>query len=218
MTNRRSTFHILLLTCLIPVFAWSVINCRDMLTWVLEATPVMIAIPLLIFLYRRFRLTSLVYILIWIHLIILLVGAHYTYAEMPLFNWIRDTFDLSRNHYDRVGHFAQGFVPAMIAREVLLRKSPLQKGKWLAFIVVSICLSISAMYELLEWTAAITASDATVSFLATQGDQWDTQKDMLLCLIGTIAALLTLPRIHDRQLKKLTEAETATSQRQCAEV
>src|SRR3989339_1708689 len=170
MIKKQFNFHVFLILSLTAVFIWSLINCRDTLTWVLEAAPVIIAVPLLIFLYPRFRMTKLIYILIWIHAVILLIGAHYTYAEMPLFSWIRDTFDLSRNHYDRVGHFAQGFVPAMIAREVLLRNSVLDKGKWLIFIVICICLSISSLYELFEWAAAITASDATVSFLATQGD------------------------------------------------
>jgi putative membrane protein len=132
-----------------------------------------------------------------------MVGGHYTYAEVPLFNWIRDTFGLARNHYDRVGHFAQGFVPAMITREILLRTSPLRAGKWLTTIVVAVCLAISALYELLEWAVAAATGSAAEAFLGTQGDVWDTQKDIAICLAGALAALLTLTRIHDRALALL---------------
>ncbi len=136
---------------LVAVFVWSGIGPRDVATWWLEVMPVIIGVPILVATYRRFPLTSLAYILIWLHAIILMVGGHYTYAEMPLFNWIRDAFALSRNHYDRVGHFAQGFVPAILAREVLLRTSPLRAGKWLFFLVCCVSLAISAFYELVEW-------------------------------------------------------------------
>ena len=150
--------------------------------------------------YPRFRFTDLVYTLIAAHMIILMIGGHYTYAEVPLFNWIRDTFGFSRNHYDRLGHFAQGFVPAMIAREVFLRRSPLRRGKWLIFVVLSVCLSISAMYELVEWTTAVLSGSAADAFLGTQGDVWDTQKDMTFALVGAMVALLTMTRWHDREL------------------
>ena len=153
--------------------------------------------------YRRFKLTTLTYILIWLHAIILLIGAHYTYARMPLFNWLAEVLDLSRNHYDRLGHVFQGFVPAMIARELLLRTSPLQKSKWLFFIVIGCCLGISAAYELLEWIVAVASGSASVAFLATQGDEWDTQKDMALCLAGAIMSLLTLSGSQDKALEKL---------------
>ena len=201
--TKDKKLHIFLLVSLIPIFIWSLIDCFDFLTWVLEALPVIIGGAILISVYRKFRLTGLVYILIWVHMIILLVGAHYTYARMPLFDWFRDVFELSRNHYDRLGHIAQGFVPAIIARELLLRKSTLQKGKWLFFIVVCICLAISAAYELLEWIVAVAAQDDAVAFLATQGDVWDTQKDMALCLGGAVIALLTLGKLHDKGLEKL---------------
>ncbi|MHC4396238.1 MAG: DUF2238 domain-containing protein [Planctomycetota bacterium] len=158
---------------------------------------------ILISIYRKFRFTSLVYILIWVHMIILLVGAHYTYARMPLFDWFKDVFDLSRNHYDRLGHFVQGFVPAIIAREVLLRKSILQNRRWLFFIVLCICLALSATFELFEWLVAAAAQDDAVSFLAIQGDEWDTQKDMALCLVGAIIALLSLGKLHNKALEKL---------------
>jgi len=195
--------HIFLLASITAFFIWSLVDCFDLFTWVLEALPVIIGVAILISVYRNFRFTRLVYILIWIHMIILLIGAHYTYARMPLFNWIRDAFELSRNHYDRLGHFAQGFVPAIIAREVLLRKSILQNRRWLFFIVVSICLAISAAFELFEWLVALLAQDNAVSFLATQGDIWDTQKDMALCLAGAVIALLSLGKVHDRVLERL---------------
>ena len=197
--------HVWLLLSLCLVFLWSLIDCFDFFTWVLEAMPVIIGVAILAAVYKKFRLTNLAYVLIWIHAIILLVGAHYTYARMPLFNWLKDALELSRNHYDRLGHVAQGFVPAIIAREVLLRKSPLQKGKWLFFIVICICLAISAFYELLEWLTAVTIADHAIAFLATQGDVWDTQKDMALCLIGALAAMLTLSRWHDRALQNLAD-------------
>ena len=167
--------------------------------------PVILGLPLLVATYRRFPLTPLAYLLIWMHAIILLVGGHYTYAEMPLFNWIRDTFHLSRNHYDRVGHFAQGFVPAILAREVLLRTSPLRPGKWLFFLVCCVALAISAFYELIEWWAALlTSPETATAFLGTQGDVWDTQWDMTLALVGAIVSQGWLGRVHAGQLARLT--------------
>jgi len=202
-TATETRIHFILLASITALFIWSLVDCFDFFTWVLEAVPVIIGVTIIISVYRKFRFTSLVYILIWIHMIILLIGAHYTYARMPLFNWIRDALELSRNHYDRLGHFAQGFVPAIIAREVLLRKSILQNRRWLFFIVVSICLAISAAFELFEWLVALLAQDNAVSFLATQGDVWDTQKDMALCLAGAVIALLSLGKVHDRALERL---------------
>jgi putative membrane protein len=161
-------------------------------------------VPLLVATYRRFPLTPLAYVLIWLHAVILMVGGHYTYAEVPLFDWIRDAFGLARNHYDRVGHLAQGFVPAILAREVLLRTSPLRPGRWLFFLVCCVCLAISALYELIEWWAALLTSPETgTAFLGTQGDVWDTQWDMFLALVGSVAALLALSRLHQRQLDQL---------------
>lgn len=142
------------------------------------------------------------YVLILIQAIILVIGGHYTYAEMPFFNWLRDTFHLARNHYDRLGHFVQGFVPAMISREILLRKSPLKNGKLLSFLVISICLAISASYELIEWGVAAATGSAADAFLGTQGDVWDTQWDMLLALCGSIISLLTLQKFHNSVLKQ----------------
>ena len=170
-------------------------------TWLLEVFPVLIGAPIVIATYRAFRLTPLLYRLIFIHALILILGAHFTYARVPLGLWIQDLLDLSRNHYDRLGHFAQGFMPAILAREILIRHSVLTPGKWLFFIVVCICLAFSAFYELLEWWAAVIGGQAADHFLATQGDVWDTQWDMLLALIGAISAQLTLAKLHDYELQ-----------------
>jgi len=202
-TAKDTMLHVFLLVSLALVFIWSYVGCFDFWGWFLEALLVFIGIGILISVYRKFRLTNLVYVLIWLHAIILLVGAHYTYSRVPLFNWIRDTFELSRNHYDRLGHFVQGFVPALIAREVLLRKSPLQRGGWLLATVICFCVAMSAVYELFEWLIVLVAKDEGVVFLATQGDVWDAQKDMALCLAGAFVSLLTLSKLHDRALKKM---------------
>lgn len=191
---------LVLLITLVAFFVWSGINPRDRFVWFLEVLPVILGVIPLLATYRRFRFTLLVYFLIWVHALILMLGGHYTYAEVPLFNWLRDTFHLSRNHYDRVGHFAQGFFPAMVAREVLLRTSPLKRGKWLFFIVVCICLALSALYELIEWWVAAATGEAASAFLGTQGDVWDTQKDMALALTGSILAQLLLAKRQDREL------------------
>ena len=177
-------FRYFLVFLVLAVMAWSGWQPKDVFTWFLEVAPVLIGLPLLILTFRRFPLTSLAYALLAIHAIILMVGGHYTYAEMPLFNWLRDAFELSRNHYDRVGHVAQGFIPAIVAREILLRRSPLAAGKWLFFLVTSVCLAISACYEFIEWWVALASGDEAVAFLATQGDVWDTQWDMFLALCG----------------------------------
>ena len=175
----------------------------DRLTWILEVFPVLVGMPLVVATYRRFPLTGLLYSLLFLHAIILMVGGHYSYAEVPLGFWVRDAFDLARNHYDRLGHFAQGFVPAILAREILARCSPLAGSRWLAFLVVSVCLAFSAFYELIEWWGALIFGDSAEAFLATQGDVWDTQWDMFLALCGALAAQLTLARRHDRELSLL---------------
>lgn len=195
-----------LLGVLVLVLLWSGVHPHDYFTWLLEVTPVLIAVPVLLATRARFPLTPLTYMLITIHAIILMIGGHYTYAEVPWFNWLRDTFDLSRNHYDRLGHLAQGFVPAIITREILLRTTALRTGKMLFFLVICVCLAISASYELVEWMVAASSGSDAVAFLATQGDIWDTQKDMLMALIGSLLALLLLPRLHDRQLQHLVSA------------
>jgi len=173
-------------------------------TWWMEVAPVLIGLPLLVATRRSFPLTPLLYRLLFLHALILIVGGHYTYARVPLGFWVRDLLDLSRNHYDRLGHFAQGFVPAILTRELLLRCSPLRPGKWLFFLVVCVCLAFSAFYEMIEWWAALLGGEAAESFLGTQGDPWDTQWDMFLALVGALTALVSLPRIHDRELARLT--------------
>jgi len=199
--SRPQALHIALLVVFLTVSVWSVINPRDLFTWFLEVLPALIGLVVIIATYKRFRLTTLLYVLICIHATILLIGGHYTYAEMPLFNWLRDTFSLGRNYYDRLGHLAQGFIPAMIAREVLLRLTPLRRGKMLFFIIVCICLAISAFYEFIEWWVAVASGSAADAFLGTQGDVWDTQWDMFFAFCGAILALLTLSKYHDKQLK-----------------
>ena len=185
------------------VFIWSVIGAHDRFTWFLEVFPILIVLPLLAATYSRFPMSRLVYVLIAVHAVILMIGAHYTYAEMPLFNWIRDEFHLARNYYDRLGHVAQGFIPAIAVREILLRASPLRPGKWLFFLVTCVALAGSACYELVEWWVAAASGSDAVAFLATQGDVWDTQWDMFLALLGAIAAQLLLVRIHDRSMAQL---------------
>lgn len=178
--------------------------------WLLEAGPAILALAILIPTFRRFRLTPLTYRLILIHALILTYGAHYTYAEVPLGGWAQETFGWARNHYDRLGHFAQGFIPAIVAREILLRTSPLQRGKWLAFLVVSVCLAFSALYELIEWWTAVLQGDGNLAadFLGSQGDVWDAQWDMFLCLLGAIVSLASLGWLHDRHLERLEPRES----------
>jgi putative membrane protein len=184
------------------VFIWSSIDPRDRTTWWLEVFPAILGALILAITFRRFRFTTLVYTLIALHMIILMVGGHYTYSQVPLFNWLRDRLHLSRNHFDRLGHFAQGFVPAMIAREVLIRNNVVRRGFWLIAVVLSFCMALSATYELFEWLVALISGSNADAFLATQGDPWDTQEDMAMCLLGAIGALVLMSRWHDRQLLK----------------
>jgi putative membrane protein len=185
------------------LLALSAIHPYEMGTWWMEVFPIFLAVPVLVATRRRFPLTPLVYTLIFVHACILMVGGHYTYARVPLGYWIQHALDLSRNPYDRIGHLAQGFVPAIVAREILLRRTPLRRGGWLFYIVCSICLAISACYEFVEWWAALIGGAAATDFLGTQGDVWDTQWDMLMALIGSILAQVLLAKLHDRQLQRL---------------
>jgi putative membrane protein len=175
----------------------------DRATWWLEVAPVLLGMPLLLATARRFPLTGLTYTLLAIHALILILGAHYTYARVPLGDWVRELLGLARNHYDRLGHFAQGFVPAILVRELLLRTSPLVRGRWLFVLVTATCLAFSACYEFIEWWTAVLTGDSATAFLGTQGDPWDTQWDMFLALVGAITAQLTLQRVHDRQLERV---------------
>lgn len=199
---KDKTLHLFLINSILIILIWSGINPFDKFTWILEVLPAIIGGFVLIIIYSKFKFTNLVYILIWVHALILIVGGHYTYAQMPLFNVIRDVFNLNRNYYDRLGHFSQGFIPAIIAREILIRNNIVTKKKWLEFIIVCICLAISASYELIEFAVAKFTGTAAEAFLGTQGDIWDTQWDMLFALIGSIVAILTLSKYHNKQLSK----------------
>lgn len=172
-------------------------------TWLMEVFPIILGVPLLVATAGRFPLTPMTYRLLFLHALILVVGGHYTYARVPLGTWAQDAFGLARNHYDRLGHFAQGFVPAIVTREVLLRRSPLRPGRWLFFLVTCVCLAISASYELIEWWSALIGGESATDFLGTQGDPWDTQWDMFLALVGAVTAQLSLGRVHNRQLADL---------------
>src|SRR5947207_5267386 len=181
------------------LLAVSAYHPHDMGTWVMEVFPIFIAVPILVATYRRFPLTPLVYTLIFVHACILMIGGHYTYARVPLGFWMKNAFGFARNHYDRIGHFAQGFVPAIVAREILRRRVGLRPGGWLFFLVTCVCLALSACYELFEWAMAVATGSKADAFLGTQGDPWDTQWDMLWALIGALTAQLTLSPLHERQ-------------------
>jgi len=184
------------------ILIWSAINPADYFTWFLEVAPALIGLAVLASTYNQFRLTNLAYLLILVHCIILMVGGHYTYANVPLFDWIRDYFDMERNNYDKVGHLAQGFIPAIIAREIFIRKSVINGTKWLSFLVVCFCLAFSALYELIEWWVAVSTGESAEAFLGTQGYVWDTQSDMALALVGAVLSLTILTKTHDKQLQK----------------
>lgn len=197
---RPSNWHGWLLASFLAILIWSGINPKDHFIWILEVFPVIIGAIVLIAIYPKIKLTMLLYCLIWLHALVLILGGHWTYADMPLFNWLRDEFGLARNYYDRLGHIMQGFVPAIIAREVFLRKQIVKGRGWLFFLVICVCLAISAFYEFIEWWVAVSSGTAADEFLATQGDVWDTQWDMFLALSGAVAAQLLLARWHERQL------------------
>ena len=190
------------------VLVWSAIAPRDFLTWLLETLPAMVGAAVLAATYKRFRLTGLTYTLILIHAVILMVGGHYTYAEVPLFNHLGELFGWQRNNYDKLGHLAQGFVPAIIAREILIRKAVISTAAWRNFFIVCFCLALSAMYELIEWATALVSQEAADAFLGTQGYVWDTQSDMAWALFGSIIALVLLGRMHDRQLAGLPTGQS----------
>ncbi len=190
------------------VLAWSAIAPKDYPTWVLEVSPALIGLVVITLTYQRFRLTPLLYWLILAHSIILMVGGHYTYAEVPLFDTLRPVFGWERNNYDKLGHLAQGFVPAMIARELLIRLAVVSTAAWRNFFIICFCLALSAAYELIEWAVAVIAGASSEAFLGTQGYQWDTQADMAFALLGAVTALLFLGGLHDRQLQDLPGTTT----------
>jgi len=197
---------------LLPVLARSAVGSYDTFTWFLEVAPVLAGVPVMLALQRRFPLSTLLLVLIWLHCLILIVGGHYTYALTPLGDWAKEWFGWTRNNYDKVGHFAQGFVPAILVREILLRTSPLRQAegrppgvpsRWLGYLVVNVCLALSALYELVEWRVSVAIGSAADDFLGTQGDPWDTQTDMAWALIGAVVALACFSRWHDRSLARL---------------
>lgn len=194
---------LVLLVLALAALVVSGIGPKDRFTWLLEVAPVLIGVPILVATARRFPLTPLVYRLLFLHALVLMAGGHWTYAEVPLGEWAKQAFGFTRNHYDRLGHLMQGFVPAILAREILLRRSPLGRGGWLRLFVTSVCLAFSALYELIEWAAALATGEAATAFLGTQGDPWDTQWDMFLALCGALLAQALLSRLHDRQLAPL---------------
>ncbi|WP_111308927.1 DUF2238 domain-containing protein [Confluentibacter sediminis] len=194
-------YSLLFLICLLLI--WSAINPLEYFTWFLEIIPAIMGTVILIITFKKFRFTNLIYFLVFIHCTILIIGGHYTYAEVPWFNWLEDIFNQSRNNYDKLGHFAQGFVPAMITRELLIRKKIVLSKNWLNFIIVCIAMAISVTYEFIEWGVSIITGDGGDSFLGTQGYIWDTQSDMLFATIGAITALITLSKVHNEKLSKL---------------
>lgn len=185
------------------VFVWSAINPEDRFTWLLEVSPAVIGLGLMVYTYKTFKLTTLLYVLVLIHCIILMIGGHYTYAKVPFFDWLKENFDLQRNGYDKLGHFAQGFIPAILTREILIRKEVVKDVRWRGFLVVCICLAVSAFYELIEWGVALASGESAEAFLGTQGYVWDTQSDMGWALCGALIALMFLCKVHDRQLEAL---------------
>jgi putative membrane protein len=194
-----------------PVLIWSFVFPKDQFIWFLEVLPVFIALFIMAVTYKKFPLTPLLYTLILIHMIILMVGGHYTYAEVPLFEWIKEVFDQSRNNYDKVGHFAQGFIPAILAREILIRKHIVEGTKiWLNYIILSIILAFSAFYELIEWWVALAVGEDAEAFLGTQGYIWDTQSDMGYALFGGVVALLLLSKLHDKQINTVLDGDDDT--------
>ncbi|PWK15912.1 DUF2238 domain-containing protein [Tumebacillus permanentifrigoris] len=202
---RVRTLHAVLLGLYLAVFVWSVIRPRELLTWSLELGPIVVIVIVLIATYKRFPLTTLTYVWIWIGAVIVTVGGHYTYEHNPLFNWLRDHYGWARNNYDRFGHFIKGIVAALVAREVLVRKSPIRDDhpRWLAFLVLNLVLSVAAFYELLEMGSVKVGGDETQDFLGLQGDIWDAQWDMLLALLGAAVGLLVWSKVQDKQMLRL---------------
>ena len=203
MPPTPSRYELALLVSMVVLLLWSGIHPHDRFTWWLEVAPILIGVPVLIWLYPGLRLTPLTYSLIWLHCLILMLGGHYTYAQVPLGFWMEDWFGFTRNNYDRLGHLAQGFIPAMLVREIFIRRSPLRGSRWLPIMVICFCLAFSAFYELTEFWTALSAGSAATDFLGTQGDVWDTQWDMQMALIGAIVSVLALSRVQDGQLARM---------------
>lgn len=200
--------HTILITLFLFGLVFSAINPHDYFTWILEVFPAIIGFTVLLVTFKKFQFSYLTYFMILFHCYVLFIGGHYTYAEVPLFDWIREVFHQSRNNYDKVGHFTQGFVPAMITRELLIRKDVVKKGGWLSFLTVCVCLSISAFYEFLEWFVAIVSVQNSDSFLGTQGYVWDTQSDMLYAFMGALSMIILFSKNQDRQIEKITKVNS----------
>ncbi len=200
--NSVSRFHIVLLVSLAGVLIWSAIKPHDYFTWFLEVLPALLAVGIFAFFYNRFRFTNLIYAIVWLHCIVLMVGAKYTYAEVPLFDYFKEVFGWTRNNYDKVGHFMQGFSPALIAREVFIRQNIVNGNGWTLFLAVAVPLAFSAFYEFVEWWVAVATGDSAEAFLGTQGYEWDTQTDMFMCLAGSIASLIIFKRLQDKQISE----------------
>lgn len=196
-------FPISLLVIFLLVSVWSFIDCKEIFTWFLECLPAFLGIIILLFTYKNFKFSNLTYAAIFLQCIVLVVGGHYTYAEVPLFDWVRETFNQSRNNYDKLGHFMQGFTPALIVREIFIRKNVVNGRKWLSFIIISIALAISAFYELIEWFVSINTGESGDAFLGTQGDIWDTQSDMLTALVGAFVAMFLFQTLQDKSIKNI---------------
>ena len=203
--SKVQSLHYTLLAVVISVLAWSGIAPKDRTTWILETAPVFIGFALVAWTFKKHRLTNLLYILIAVHCVVLSIGGKYTYAEVPLGFWIQELFDFKRNHYDRLGHFMQGFAPAILAREILIRNKAVNGKGWLFLFVTSICLAFSAVYEFIEWFAALVSEEGSAAFLGTQGDVWDTQWDMFLALVGALLAQIISSKYHDKQLKRVSK-------------
>ena len=201
--NRVGKFHLFLLGSLSFVLIWSAIKPHDYFTWFLEVLPALLAVSVLAFTFKKFRFTNLVYAVVWLHCIVLMVGGKYTYAEVPLFDYFKEVFGLARNNYDKVGHFMQGFSPALIAREVFIRQEIVNGKWWTYFLSAAVPLAFSAFYELVEWWISIASGSAGDSFLGTQGYVWDTQTDMFMCFVGSVSSLFLLSEWQNRQMKSL---------------
>ncbi|MBN2581737.1 MAG: DUF2238 domain-containing protein [Planctomycetes bacterium] len=201
--DNAKRIQLLLLVSGLAYLVWSGIGPRDFVTWIEEVAPAVIGGAILVATYRRFRFSTLTYCFVWLFSLILMTGGHWTYARVPLGFWISDLLDLQRNHFDRLGHFFQGVIPALLGRELLLRTSDLKRGKWLAFILICISLAISATYELIEWAVAAAQGASAEAFLGTQGDQWDAQKDMLMATCGAVFVVLVLARLQDKSMRKI---------------
>lgn len=202
MQAPNKKFYFTLIILFFIGLVWSALNPKDYFTWTLEVSPAIAGFIVVLLTFKRFTFTKLVYILILLHCYVLFVGGHYTYAEVPLFNWIKDTFSQSRNNYDKLGHFIQGFVPAMIAREIFIRQDVVKKS-WRAFIVICACITVSAFYELIEWCTSVLTGESADAFLGAQGYVFDTQSDILFAFIGAITALILLSKVQDKQIKQL---------------